>query len=311
MSLDPPLALAGALVGFLVGLTGMGGGALLTPLLVLAFGVPPLTAVSSDLVTSLVMKPFAGAVHLRRGTVHLRLFAWLAVGSVPAALLASAALGLGSGLDGRRLAADLKIVIAVALLASVVACVARPLIDRARRQALAGPGAAPDAPPDTAPWAVARGRTVLIGAIGGVAVGLTSVGAGSLVIAMLLFAYPRLRPQELVGTDIVQAIPLVGAASLGHLLFGDVHFGLTASLLVGAIPGALAGARLSSSAPDALVRPTMAAVLAASALALLGAATPVLLGGAAATALAVTAATRAGGSPVVLPERAASAGVEG
>lgn len=307
MSLDPPLALAGALVGFLVGLTGMGGGALLTPLLVLAFGVPPLTAVSSDLVTSLVMKPFAGAVHLRRGTVHLRLFAWLAVGSVPAALLASAALGLGSGLDGRRLAADLKIVIAVALLASVVACVARPLIDRARRQALAAAGGALD----TAPWAVARGRTVLIGAIGGVAVGLTSVGAGSLVIAMLLFAYPRLRPQELVGTDIVQAIPLVGAASLGHLLFGDVHFGLTASLLVGAIPGALAGARLSSSAPDALVRPTMAAVLAASALALLGAATPVLLGGAAATALAVTAATRAGGSPVVLPERAASAGVEG
>ena len=298
MSLDPSLALAGALVGFLVGLTGMGGGALLTPLLVLVFGVPPLTAVSSDLVTSLVMKPFAGAVHLRRGTVHLRLFAWLAVGSVPAAFLASAALGLlAGGSDGRALAGPLKIVIAVALLASVGAMIGRPLLDRARGSA--GPlqqRADADERPRVRP-----GATVLIGVVGGIAVGLTSVGAGSLVIALLLLAYPRLRPRSLIGTDIVQAIPLVGAAAVGHLLFGDVHFALTASLLVGAIPGALIGARLSASAPDRLVRPAMSAVLAASALALLGASTPVLRGGATLTALAISGTARLSGAATGRP----------
>lgn len=284
MSVDPPLALAGALIGFLVGLTGMGGGALLTPLLVLVFGVPPLTAVSSDLVTSLVMKPFAGAVHLRKGTVHLRLFAWLAIGSVPAAFLASAALGrLAGGSDGRALATPLKTVIAVALLASVVAMIGRPLLDRGRGRSPA---------PAAGPVPVHRVRTVLIGAFVGVAVGLTSVGAGSLVIALLLLSYPRLTPRSLIGTDIVQAIPLVGAAAVGHLLFGDVQFALTAALLVGAIPGALAGAKLSAGAPEVFVRPAMCAVLAASALALLGANTALLLGGAGVTALAVAGGPR-------------------
>lgn len=327
MFIDPALALAGALVGFLVGLTGMGGGALLTPLLVLVFGVPPLTAVSSDLVTSLVMKPFAGAVHLRRGTVHLQMFAWLAVGSVPAAFLASVALGrLATGPDGANLAAVLKIIIAVSLLASVAAMVGRPLLAlRARRAAAADAAAAVervataadnggddahDGGTDARP-PVHRRRTVLIGVIGGIAVGLTSVGAGSLVIAMLLLAYPRLRARSLIGTDIVQAIPLVGAAALGHLLFGDVHFGLTAALLLGGIPGALLGARLSSGAPEGLVRPAMSAVLAASALALLGAATPVLLSGAALTALAVVAtSTRPRRPALPEPAPAAAAAVE-
>lgn len=299
MTFDAHLAAAGALVGFLVGLTGMGGGALLTPLLVLVFGVPPLAAVSSDLVTSLVMKPFAGAVHLRRGTVHLRLFGWLAVGSVPAAFLAAAAIGrAATGPAGADLAATLKTVIACALLASVAAMIGRPLLDRAR----SGPAQQGAAEPE-GPVPVRRVRTVLIGVVGGVAVGLTSVGAGSLVIALLLFAYPGLRARSLVGTDIVQAIPLVGAAALGHLLYGDVHFALTASLLVGAIPGALVGARLSAGAPDALVRPAMSAVLAASALALLGASTPALLAGALGTATAVVAVTVLSGRPGLRPGR--------
>jgi uncharacterized membrane protein YfcA len=303
MSFEPQLAAAGTLVGFLVGLTGMGGGALLTPLLVLVFGVPPLTAVSSDLVTSLVMKPFAGAVHLRRGTVHLRLFAWLAVGSVPAAFLASAAIGrLATGPSATQVAATLKVGIAVALLASVAAMIGRPLLDRARRSAVGTPTGAGVGDVGTtggdavAPLPVRRLRTVGIGVVGGIAVGLTSVGAGSLVIALLLLAYPTLRTRALIGTDIVQAIPLVGAAALGHLLFGDVHFALTGSLLVGAIPGAILGARLSAGAPDGLVRPAMTAVLAASALALLGASTPVLIGGALVSALLiVSATTRVGG----------------
>ena len=283
MNLDPQLVLAGLLVGFLVGLTGMGGGALLTPLLVLVFRVPPLAAVSSDLVTSLIMKPFGAAVHFHKGTVNLGLLKWLMIGSIPMAFVGSAIIGsLGHSED---VAAGLKKVIAVALLASVASTVARLVLERRR-------------PGRTVGDVVVRpALTVLIGAIGGLAVGLTSVGAGSLVIAMLLFAYPRLTPQQLIGTDIAQAIPLVASASLGHLIFGDVRLGLTTSLLLGAIPAVILGARLSSTAPAAVTRPIMATVLMASALAMLQVPMVLMLPIAAATGLALV------GLGVVMPRR--------
>ena len=116
--------------------------------------------------------------------------------------------------------------------------------------------------------------------IGGFAVGVTSVGAGSLIIALLLIAYPTLRPAQLVGTDIVQAIPLVAAATLGHLIFGDVHLAITVSLLLGALPGVYLGARFSAQGPSAVIRPVITGVLLASALALLKVATPLILIGA-------------------------------
>lgn len=283
MALDLPLVLTGALVGGLVGLTGMGGGALLTPILVLVFGVPPLAAVSSDLVTSLVMKPFGAAVHWRHRTVDVRLLGWLALGSVPAAFLGSVVIGtLGHGGHADEVSASLKILIAVALLGSIAATVWRTWRTLP---------AADDAPP-----AVRPARTVLIGVIGGLAVGLTSVGAGSLVIAMLLIAYPTLTPRRLVGTDIVQAIPLVAAAALGHLLFGDVHFGLTASLVLGAVPAVLLGARLSAVARTGIVRPIITAVLGASALALLGVPTVGIVGGGLAAAGLVMASQNRAGS---------------
>lgn len=254
--LDFALTLAGALVGLLVGLTGMGGGAILTPLLVLVFGVPPLAAISSDLVTSLVMKPVGAAVHLRRGTVQTGLLKWLALGSVPAAFAGALLIGTIGHAPGVQ--SRLKLVIGLALVASLIAGVVRQLIDR-RSGGRSEAGA----------LVVRPVRTVAIGVIGGFAVGMTSVGAGSLVIALLLLAYPRLRPAHLVGTDIVQAIPLVAAAALGHLLFGEVHLALTLSLLLGAIPAVYLGARLSAAAPAAVTRPVIAAVLMASALALL------------------------------------------
>jgi len=135
---------------------------------------------------------------------------------------------------------------------------------------------------------------VLIGVVGGLVVGMTSVGSGSLVIVLLLLLYPMLRSSELVGTDLVQAIPLVAAAAAGHLLFGDFELDLTASLLAGSIPGVYLGARLSSRANDAVIRPTLAVVLVASGLKLLGVTNlemamlmlPVVLGGAAALAWA-------------------------
>ncbi len=277
MSVDPSLVLAGALVGLMVGMTGMGGGALLTPILVLVFKVPPLAAVSSDLVTSLVMKPFGGAVHLRKGTVIKPLLGWLVVGSVPAAFVGSVVIGrLGSGGHAEAVQSFLKVVIALALIASVAGTCVRTWVDSRTAKGAQNP------------LVIRPGRTVVIGAIGGLAVGLTSVGAGTLIIAMLLFAYPQLRPQQLVGTDIVQAIPLVAAASLGHLLFGAVHFGITASLLVGSIPAVILGAKPSSSAPSGVIRPIVAAVLMGSAFALLAAPAPLIFGGALAAAVIVS-----------------------
>lgn len=254
MHIDFSLALAGALVGLLVGMTGMGGGALLTPLLVLVFGVAPLAAISSDLVTSLVMKPVGAAVHLRRKTVQTGLLGWLALGSVPAAFVGSVLIGkIGRS---AHVQSELRIILGLALVMSLSCTVIRAVIDRRAHR-------------DPGPLVIRPVRTVAIGVLGGFAVGMTSVGAGSLIIALLLIAYPRLSPSQLVGTDIVQAIPLVASAAVGHLLFGEVKLAVTGSLLIGALPAVYLGARLSAQAPAALTRPVISAVLLASALALL------------------------------------------
>ena len=260
MHVDPYVAAAGLLVGFTVGLTGMGGGALMTPLLVLVFKVQPLAAVSSDLVAAVIMKPVGGGVHLRRGTVNFSLVRWLMVGSVPAAfagVLVLRQLGDGAVVQGR-----VKQVLGVALLLAASSIAARALL-QARRAAL-GTASAVRA------FQLRPLPTVVIGVVGGLVVGMTSVGSGSLMIVMLLVLYPMLRSSELVGTDLVQAIPLVASAAAGHLLFGDFQVGLTASLLVGSIPGVYLGARLSSRANDAVIRPALVLVLVASGLKLLG-----------------------------------------
>jgi uncharacterized protein len=263
---DPGLALAGIIVGFIVGLTGMGGGALMTPILVFFFGVDPLTAVSSDLVASLFMKPVGAAVHLRRGTVNLKLVFWLCVGSVPAAF--SGVFVLRALGDGDDLAAMVKKALGAALLLAATALVFRAWMVLVERSSLAGEGPAQLVRPEVIVRPV---PTVVLGALAGLIVGMTSVGAGSIVIVVLLFLYPMLKASQLVGTDLTQAIPMVAAAALGHILFGDFQLGLTATILVGAIPGVYVGARLSSRAPGGLVRRALAIVLLASGLKLLGA----------------------------------------
>jgi uncharacterized membrane protein YfcA len=263
MHVDAGLALAGLFVGFTVGLTGMGGGALMTPMLVLLFNVQPLAAVSSDLVASFVMKPVGGGVHLRRGTVNLRLVGWLCAGSIPSAfagVLVLRALG-----DRTEIQDLLETLLGVALLVAATTIVLKALLQRSRR-AGAGAGAAVD----VRDVVVRPAPTVAIGLLGGLVVGMTSVGSGSLMIVLLLVLYPRLTTAGLVGTDLVQAVPLVGSAALGHLLFGDFQLAVAGSLLIGAIPGVYAGAHLSSRAPDHIVRPVLVTVLAASALRLLG-----------------------------------------
>lgn len=250
---------AGFGVGAVVGLTGMGGGALMTPLLVVLFGVQPGAAVSSDLVAALVMKPVGGAVHARHGTVHLSLVRWLCLGSVPAAFLGALLLRqLG---DGDALQHRIGLAIGVALLLAATGMVIKTAMS-ARR----GDGTGGEAPTVT----VKPVPTLLIGIGGGLVVGLTSVGSGSLMLVTLLAVYPQLTAGQLVGTDLVQAVPLVGAAALGHVLFGHVELGLTLALVIGAVPGVYLGARFSSSAPDRLIRPVLVLVLVLSGLKLLG-----------------------------------------
>ncbi len=269
MHIDPAVAVAGLIVGFTVGLTGMGGGALMTPILVLLFKVQPLAAVSSDLVASVIMKPVGGGVHLRRGTVNFALVRWLMVGSVPAAfagVLVLRALG-----DGAIVQARVEQALGVALVVAASSIAAKGLLQfRAARD----PGA--EAAGGRREVRVRPLPTVLVGVAGGLVVGMTSVGSGSLMIVLLMLLYPMLRSSELVGTDLVQAIPLVGSAALGHVLFGDFKLDLTASLLVGCLPGVYVGAKVSSRARDGVIRPALAIILLASGLKLLDLGTPQL-----------------------------------
>jgi len=259
-------------IGIVVGLTGMGGGALMTPVLVLFFNVPPLTAVSSDLVASAVMKPVGSWVHLRHGTVNLRLVGWLVVGSVPAAfagVLLLRALG-----DDARVQDAVQTALGVALLVTATGLVVRAylrLLERAR----ARDGRGAPLPTDRPSVVVRPVVTVLLGALGGLVVGLTSVGSGSLVIIGLMLLYPGLKASQLVGTDLVQAVPLVASAALAHTIFGDLDLAVTWPLLLGSIPGVWLGAQLSARTTGAFVRRALAFVLLASALKLLGVSTPV------------------------------------
>ncbi|HET6529807.1 MAG TPA: sulfite exporter TauE/SafE family protein [Actinoplanes sp.] len=279
--MDLTLALAGLGVGIVVGLTGMGGGALMTPILVLFFGVPPVAAVSSDLAASAVMKPFGGWVHARRGTVDWRLVGWLCVGSIPAAFLGVLLLRLLG--DDAAVQHAIKMALGVALLLAAGGLLLKAWAARRRGD---------DRP---AQRVVVRPLpTLLLGAAGGLIVGLTSVGSGSLIIVALLALYPMLRANDLVGTDLVQAIPLVAAAALGHALFGDLKLDIAAAVLVGSIPGVLLGARISSRAPAALVRSALVIVLLASALKLLDVPNPAvgMVIAVAVTVAAVVAVTR-------------------
>lgn len=268
MTLGVGLALAGILVGFVVGLTGMGGGALMTPILILFFGVDPVTAVSSDLVVSLCMKPIGAGVHLRRKTVNLGLVRWLVIGSVPAAVIG--VLFITSISDSDAVENFIKLALGIALLLSVATMVGKATVSlrqhyRDQAAGILGAGSV-----SVFGITIRPIPTLLIGAIGGLVVGMTSVGSGSLIIVGLLLLYPRLRAGDLVGTDLVQAVPLVGAAALTYVIRGEFHFDLAASLLIGALPGVYLGARVSSRGQAGIIRRALVLVLFASGLKLVG-----------------------------------------
>jgi uncharacterized membrane protein YfcA len=259
MHVEPYIVLGSAVVGLLVGLTGAGGGALMTPMLILLFNVKPSTAISSDLVAAVLMRPFGAAVHMRQGTVNYRLVGWMVAGSVPMAFLGAYVLHLfGTGTSAQ---ADVERALGAALLVGAAAMVLRFVLDRRsgqRRQA------------GVQELRVRPVLTVLIGMVGGIIVGITSVGSGSLMIVMLLFLYPAIGANQLVGTDLTQAVPLTMAAALGALAFGHIEFPVTLSIVIGSVPAVVVGSVLSSRAPDRFVRPAIMFVIFASGLKYVG-----------------------------------------
>ena len=257
--MDPYIVLGSAVVGLLVGMTGAGGGALMTPMLILLFSVKPSTAISSDLVAAVVMRPVGAAVHFRKGTVNLRLVGWMALGSVPAAFAGAYILHL----FGNSAAAEANVekALGAALLLGAGGMALRYYLDRRSGQERRGA---------VRELVVRPLPTVAIGVLGGLVVGLTSVGAGSLMIVLLMFAYPALAAKQLVGTDLAQAIPLTAAAALGALAFGHVEFGLTSSIVAGSVPAVLVGSWVSSRVQDHQLRPLIAAVILASGLKYVG-----------------------------------------
>ena len=216
MHIDIYVALAGLIVGFAVGLTGMGGGALMTPILVLLFGVAPLAAVSSDLVASLIMKPIGAAIHAGRGTVRWNLAGWLALASVPSAFLGVVFL---KSVGGAKVQTIVSVALGAVLLVAVGALLTKMYLDHRN-----GTSRGVDEK-----LRIKKLPTLAIGASIGFIVGITSVGSGTLVIILLLFLYPRLRGSQMVGTDLAQAIPMVGSAALAHIVFGDFKLALTLS----------------------------------------------------------------------------------
>ena len=265
MHIDPFIVLGSAIIGFLVGMTGAGGGALMTPMLILLFGVKPSAAISSDLVAAVFMRPVGAAVHLRKGTVNMKLVRWMVTGSVPMAFFGAYLLSqLGHAKSAQN---KIETVLGIALLIGAAAMVLRYVLDR--RTAQDRTGVVHDIE-------VHPARTVLIGMIGGIVVGMTSVGSGSLMIILLLFLYPMIGAKQLVGTDLSQAVPLTLAAALGALAFGHVELDVTLSLMLGSVPAVFIGSLFSSSAPDRYIRPVITFVVGASGLKYVGVGTTAL-----------------------------------
>lgn len=244
--------LSGFLVGLVVGVTGVGGGSLMTPLLVLVFGISPATAVGTDLLYASLTKTVGGWVHGRRGSVDWKVVGWLSLGSLPTALITIVLLKY-LALDEKALRGVVTSVLSVALLLTAAALL---LKDRIKAMARRDDGTVYELHHRYLPAA-----TVVTGSIVGALVTISSVGAGVLGTVALLFLYPRMPAVKVVGTDIVHAVPLTAVAGMGHLALGTVDLVLLVSLLLGSLPGIYLGSHLSAKVPEKVLRPLLAAML--------------------------------------------------
>ncbi|MGD0640089.1 MAG: sulfite exporter TauE/SafE family protein [Roseiarcus sp.] len=249
-SLNPLYSLSGLVVGALVGFTGVGGGALMTPLLVLAFGIHPATAVGTDLLYAGLTKISGSAVHALNDAVDWRVVRRLASGSAPAAALTLVALS-HFGKDSKSVSEVITTVLGFALILTAVVLLFRAWLLRALAQRL-----------DSLDDRRIALLTVLLGAALGVVVSISSVGAGAIGVTALLTLYPKLPTVRIVGSDIVHAVPLTLIAGAGHWWIGSVDWALLASLLIGSIPGIAVGSALASRVPDRVLRPVLAGTLA-------------------------------------------------
>jgi uncharacterized membrane protein YfcA len=244
--------LSGFLVGAIVGITGVGGGSLMTPLLVLLFGVSPVTAVGTDLLFAAVTKTGGAWAHARRGGVDWKIVGLLAAGSVPASALTLAWLHFFVS-DQKALASVVSVGLGFALLLTAGALLLRERLRRWAAQRSAG-RSAPTAR-DTAK------RTIAVGAVLGVLVSVSSVGAGALGVTALFFLYPGFAAARIVGTDIAHAVPLTLVAGLGHAAAGAVDWSLLASLLIGSLPGIWLGSHIGQALPERVLRGALATML--------------------------------------------------
>jgi uncharacterized membrane protein YfcA len=246
--------LGGALVGFIVGATGVGGGSLMTPLLTLVFGIPAQIAVGTDLLFASITKFQGVLAHSRRGNVEWRLTGWLALGSLPAALATLAVLKAWSP-DSAHFAAVVRPALAVALLLTSLG-----LILKARIQTLGLRFQSRPRPPP-GQFVARPAATVLVGIVIGIMVTLTSVGAGVVGVVALFFLYPTLTAKRLVAVDIAHAVPLTLIAGLGHAALGTVNWTVLAALLVGSLPAIWAGAHVADRLPESGLRGFLATML--------------------------------------------------
>jgi uncharacterized membrane protein YfcA len=245
--MDPLVILFGLGVGILIGLTGIGGGSLMTPLLILVVGVQPVVAIGTDLAYGAITKTVGGWRHLRSGTVDLGVSKWMAFGSVPGSIAGVALL--------ERLDLDVTVLLALvagALMIVSLAVLARALFSRAPRERPRVPLTARN-----------KAGAVTIGLVLGLVLGLTSVGSGALIGPALILLF-RLTPRRVVGTDVFHAAILLWAAGLAHWVGGNIDFALAVTILAGSIPGVILGTNLSVKAPQRFLRYAPAVVLMAS-----------------------------------------------
>ena len=270
--MDFRFSLVGLLLGVLIGLTGMGGGSLLAPIMLLLFRVPPVMAVSVDITYSTITKALGAFIHIRQKHVNLKVALWLSCGSIPATILSIFFVQFVRKHYGQEINSIIVHGIGIALLLVALLLVVKPYLNRIierrmvseRKQAYETEGLIIDRESST--WHK-RWRpvvTALVGAFVGFLVGLTSVGSGTLIIASMAFLFPRLTPKELVGTDVFQAFLLLAAGAITLMLAGSINWGMVGLLLIGSLPGVFIGSKLSKYLPDRIMNPLVAVVLAIS-----------------------------------------------
>src|SRR5436305_4502074 len=272
--MDYRISLVGLFIGFLVGLTGMGGGSLLAPIMILFFRIPPVWAVGTDIAYSTVTQALGSVVHFRQKNVNYKLVLWLACGSVPATLLS---VGLvqyirkhyGAVVNGVILHA-----LGITLVLVAVMLVLKPFImryfdqrriEKQKQEAVSGKMGFREKSTRWEKW-YRPVVTAMVGAVVGFLVGLTSVGSGTLIIVSLAFLFPRLTSKELVGTDIFQAFMLLASGAIAYIVAGTINWPIVGLLLIGSLPGVYLGSKSSKFIPERYMRPVLATVLAISGL---------------------------------------------